>query len=92
MAFPPAPYTRRPRDEFQRALLTGAYQALRQGEQVAAVREGHGGTWEAVDVRIPPVYPREPDRAGTVPARRPVLRLVGNGHQPPAPGAREAVP
>jgi hypothetical protein len=32
MAFPPAPYTHRPREEFQRALLTGAYQSLRRGE------------------------------------------------------------
>jgi hypothetical protein len=61
-----------------------ACQALRRGEQVAAVRQGHGGTWEAVDVRIPPVYPREQD-AGAAPARRPALRLVGDG-------TREAVP
>lgn len=79
MAFPPAPYDRRPREEFQRALLTGAYQSLRRGEQVAAVRQDPDGTWEAVDVRIPPVYPREQDRAGTAPARRPALRLVGDG-------------
>lgn len=80
MGFPPAPYDRQPREEFQRALLAGACQALRQGEQVAAVRQGHDGTWEAVEVRIPPLYPREPS---TAPARRPALRLVADGHQPP---------
>jgi hypothetical protein len=94
MTFLPAPYTHRPREEFQRALLTGACQALRRGEQVAAVRQVPGGTWEVTDVRIPPVCPREQDRAATAPARRPALRLVGDGHQPPVPGAgtREAVP
>jgi hypothetical protein len=94
MAFPPAPYDCRPREEFQRALLTGAYQALRQGEQVAAVCQGSDGIWEVSDVRIPPVYPREQDRVGTAPARRPALRLVGDGHRPPVPGAgiREAMP
>jgi hypothetical protein len=92
MAFPPAPYNHRPREEFQRALLTGAYQALRRGEQVAAVRQDPDGIWEVSDVRIPPVYPREQDCAGT--ARRPALRLVGDGHQPPVPGVgtREVVP
>ena len=85
MAFPPAPYDRRPREEFQRALLTGACQALKRGEQVAAVRQGPGGTWEVSDVRIPPVYPREPDCTGTAPARRPALRIVGDD-------SREAVP
>jgi hypothetical protein len=78
MGFPPAPYDRRPREEFQRALLTGACQALRRGEQVAALRQDPGGTWEAVDVRIPPVCPREQD-ASAAPARRPALRLVGDG-------------
>lgn len=78
MAFPPVPYDRRPREEFQRALLAGACQALRRGEQVAAVRQGHDGAWEAFEVRIPPVYPREQD-AGAAPARRPALRLVGDG-------------
>lgn len=94
MTFLPAPYIYRPREEFQRALLAGAYQALRRGEQVAAVRQGPGGTWEAVDIRIPPTCPCEQDHAGTAPARRPALRLVADGRQPPAPGAgtREAVP
>jgi hypothetical protein len=90
MTFPPAPYDHRPREEFQRALLTGACQAIRRGEQVTAVRQDSGGTWEAVDVRIPPVYPHEPDHVGTALDRRPALRLVAEGHQPPAPGpARE---
>jgi hypothetical protein len=94
MAFLPAPYTHRPREEFQRALLAGACEALRRGEQVAAVREGLGGTWEAVEVRLPPACPREQDRAGIAPARRPALRLVGDGQQPPVAGAitREVVP
>jgi hypothetical protein len=94
MTFLPAPYTHRPREEFQRTLLAGACRALRRGEQVAVVREGPGGTWEAVDVRMPPACPCEPGRAGTAPARRPALRLVADGHQPPGPGAatREAVP
>jgi hypothetical protein len=87
MAFPPAPYDCRPREEFQRALLTGAYKALKRGEQVAAVHQGPGGTWEVSDVRIPPVYPCEQDRAA--PARRPALRLVGDA---PRAGTREAVP
>jgi hypothetical protein len=80
MSFPPAPYDRRPREEFQRALLTGACQALRRGEQVASVRQAHDGTWEVTEVRIPPVCPREQD-AGAVPARRPALRLVEAGHR-----------
>lgn len=93
MTFLPAPYTHRPREEFQRALLTGAYKALRRGEQVAAVSQGPDGTWEAGDVRMPPACPREQDRAVTAPARRPTLRLVGDGHQPPVPeaGTREAI-
>ena len=83
-----------------RALLTEAREisamafppALRRGKQVAAVRQGPDGLWEVSDVRIPPVYPREQDRAGTAPARRPALHLVGDGRQPPAPGpAREAI-
>lgn len=94
MTFLPAPYTHWPREEFQRALLAGAYQALRRGEQVAAVRQGPGGTWEAVDVRIPPVCPREPDRVGTAPARRPALRLVRDRRRSAVPGVgiREVVP
>jgi hypothetical protein len=92
MAFPPAPYDRRPREDFQRALLAGACQTLGRGEQVAIVRQDPDGTWEVTEVRIPPVYPREQDYAST--ARRPALRLVADGHQPPAPrvGTREAVP
>jgi hypothetical protein len=86
MTFLPAPYTHRPREEFQRALLAGACRALRQGEQVAAIRQGPGGTWEVTEVRIPPTCPREQDRADSAPARRPALRLVGDGHQPPVPG------
>ena len=85
MTFPPAPYDRRPREEFQRVLLTGACQALRRGEQVAAVRQGHDGTWEVSDVRIPPVYPCEQERAVTSPARRPALRLVGDGPREDVP-------
>jgi hypothetical protein len=85
MTFPPAPYDRRPREEFQRALLTGACQALRRGEQVAAVRQDPGGTWEASDIAIPPVYPREQDRVGTAPARRTALRLVADGTREAAP-------
>jgi hypothetical protein len=94
MTFLPAPYAHRPREEFQRALLAGACQALRQGEQVAAVCQGPDGTWEVSDVRIPPTCPREQDRADTAPARRPALRLVRDGRQPPVPGVgiREAVP
>ena len=93
MTFLPAPYTHRPREEFMRALLTGAYQALRRGEQVAAIRQAPGGTWEVTEVRIPPACPREQDRPVAAPARRPPLRLVRDGHQPAAPGAgtREAV-
>jgi hypothetical protein len=87
MAFPPAPYDCRPREEFQRALLTRAYKALKRGEQVAAVHQAPGGTWEVSDVRIPPVYPGEQDRAA--PARRPTLRLVGDARRA---GTREAVP
>jgi len=83
MGFPPAPYDRRPREEFQRALLAGACQALKRGEQVAAVRQVPDGTWETVEVRIPPTCPREPEHAGTVSGRRPVLRLVADGHQSP---------
>jgi hypothetical protein len=93
MTFLLAPYTHRPREEFQRTLLTGAYQALRRGEHVATVRHGQDGSWEVSDVRIPPVYPSEQDHAGIAPARRPALRLVGEGHQPPVPvpGSREAM-
>ena len=94
MTFLLAPYTHRPREEFQRTLLTGICQALRRGEQVAAVRQGPDGTWGISDVRIPPVYPREQDRDGTAPARRPALSLVGERHQPPIPevGTHEAMP
>jgi hypothetical protein len=94
MGFPPAPYDRRPREEFQRALLAGACQALRRGEQVAAVRQGTDGTWEAVDVCIPPVCPCEQDRTGTASAGRPALRLVGDRDQPRVSGSdiREAMP
>ncbi len=93
MGFPPAPYDRRPREEFQRALIAGACQALKRGDQVAAVRQAPDGTWEVSDLCIPPVYPSEPEPAGTATARRPALRLVADGHQPPAPGAgtRQAV-
>lgn len=94
MGFPPAPYDRRPREEFQRALLAETREALRRGEQVAAVCQAPDGAWEVSDVRIPPVYPCGQDRAGTAAARRPALRLVQDGQQPPVPGAgtREAAP
>lgn len=91
MGFPPAPYDARPREEFQRALLAGACQALRHGEQVVVVRQSHDGTWEADEVRIPPVYPREPQHGGAASTRRPALRLVADGHQPSVRVARKAV-
>ena len=93
MAFPPVPYDRRPREEFQRALIAGACQALKRGERVAVVRQAPDGTWEVNGLCIPPVYPSEPEPAGTATARHPALRLVADGHQPPAPGAgtRQAV-
>jgi hypothetical protein len=84
MSFPPEPYDRQPREEFQRALLARACQALRRGDQVAAVRQSHDGTWEVTEVRIPPVCPRE-QNADAAPGRRPALRLV------PA-GTRQATP
>jgi hypothetical protein len=86
MTFLPAPCSRRPREEFQRALLAGACRALRRGGQAAAVSQAVDGTWEVADVRMPPACPREPDHVSAEPGRRPALRLVGD-ERPAAPGA-----
>lgn len=71
------------REEFQRALLAGAVEALKRGGQVAAIHANPNGTFEVSDVRIPPIFPKKQDNADTVPARRPALRLVKGEHHPP---------
>ena len=46
-------------EDFTRALITSAREALRHGDRVAAVRRDHDGTYEVSDIRIPPVFPRK---------------------------------
>lgn len=87
MTFLPAPHTHRPREEFQRALLTGAYEALKRGDHVAAIHRNPNGTYEVSDIRIPPIFPKKQDSADTMPASRPALRLVKDEHHPPVPEA-----
>lgn len=48
-------------EDFTRALITSACEALRHGDQVAAIRQDHDGTYEVSGIRIPPVFPRKQD-------------------------------
>jgi hypothetical protein len=48
-------------EDFTRALITSACEALRHGDQVAAIHPNPDGTYEVSDVRIPPVFPRQQD-------------------------------
>jgi hypothetical protein len=90
MTFLPAPYTHRPREVFQRALLAGAVEALKRGAQVAAVQVKPNGTYEVVDVCIPPIFARQ-HSADALPDLRPALRLVKDERQPPEEGGMTAV-
>ena len=92
MTFLPAPF--RYREEFERALITGACEALKRGDQVAAIHANPNGTFEVSDIRVPPIRPRKQGSAArpeatadTAPARRPALRLVKDEHHPPVPEA-----
>jgi len=78
----PAPFQHR--QDYSRALITSAREALRHGDRPAAVSQGPGGTWEVsqlgIITSIPAVLTREQDAASARPARRPALRLVQDGH------------
>lgn len=52
-------------EDFTRALITSACEALRHGDPVAAIRQDPDGTYEVSDIRIPPVFPRRQDSPGT---------------------------
>jgi hypothetical protein len=71
-------------EDFTRALITSACEALRHGDQVAAVRQNHDGTYEVSDIRIPPVFPLKQDSADTMPARR--VKGARDGKPPRQPG------
>jgi hypothetical protein len=79
----PAPFLYR--QDYTRALVTSAREALSHGDQAAAVRQGPGGTWEVSDTgiitSIPAVLPRKQDNASAKPARRAALRLVQDGQR-----------
>lgn len=80
----PAPFQYR--QDYTRALITSAREALSHGDQPAAVHQDPGGTWQVsatgIITSIPAVLPRKQDNASTEPASRPALRLVKE-----APGA-----
>jgi len=48
-------------EDFTRGLITSACEALRHGDQVAAINPPPDGTYQVSDVRIPPVFPRKQD-------------------------------
>jgi hypothetical protein len=48
-------------EDFTRALITSASEALRHGDHVAAIHPGPDGAYEITDMRIPPVFPRMQD-------------------------------
>jgi hypothetical protein len=48
-------------EDFTRALITSASEALRHGDRVAAIHPGLDGTYEVTGIRIPPVFPRKQD-------------------------------
>jgi hypothetical protein len=52
-------------EDFTRALITSACEALRHGDQVAAIHAYPDGTYEVSGIRIPPVFPRKQDSADT---------------------------
>jgi hypothetical protein len=92
MTFHPAPYAHGPREEFQRALLTGTCQAIRRGQQVAAVRQGSDGIWEASDVRIPPACPQSRTAPPPRPPAAPRCTSWETGTSRPSPGSAPARP
>lgn len=78
----PAPFYYR--DDYNRALITSALEALSHGDP-AAIRQDPGGTWEVsatgILTVIPAVLPRKPGNASTAPEPRPGLRLVRDGQR-----------
>jgi hypothetical protein len=63
MSLYPVPF--RFAEDFTWALITSAREALRHGDQVAAIHPNPDGTYEVSNVRIPPVFPRKRDSAET---------------------------
>jgi hypothetical protein len=78
----PAPFYYR--DDYNRALITSALEALSHGDP-AAIRQDPDGTWEVsatgILTAIPAVLPRKPGNASTAPEPRPWLRLVRDGQR-----------
>jgi hypothetical protein len=76
----PAPFFYR--QDYNRALITSALEALSHGDP-AAIRHDPGGTWEVsaagILTAIPAVLTCEPGNASAAPDPRPTLRLVPNG-------------
>lgn len=68
-------------EDFTRALITSACEALRHGDQAAAVCPNPDGTYEVTGIRIPPVW-----RRSRCPWRPPVFPPSPIA---PAPGARD---
>jgi hypothetical protein len=48
-------------EDFTRALVTSACEALRHGDHIAAIHHSLDGVYDVTDVRIPPVFPRKQD-------------------------------
>lgn len=76
----PAPFFYR--QDYNRALITSALEALSHGDP-AAIRHDPGGTWEVSETgtltAIPAILPRRPGNASAAPEPRPRLRLVPDG-------------
>jgi hypothetical protein len=58
-------------EDFTRALITSACEALRHGDQVAAIHRSPDGTYEVSDIRIPPIFPPQAGLNNSTQIKRP---------------------